>query len=270
MDDTKNIFNHATKIIGLITILSGIFGVSYQKGMIIAMNLGNLNGNYDVREIFNSAVLGYLEIFSRISEQDFFDLMAFNWIIVIPFLWIGIIIPLLNRNRDNLEQYRKNIKHRSKDFLKNVLKSYFWSPLIGAITGFFVNFVVAALSYTLLVILSLSLLPALIGYIVGERKIQAIMETPPCQEINSGRLNQEYIRQCTHLNINGVEIRGDILLENSDAYFLHLDSSFLYVQKDGKVCASSKYVRTNSIQHPLTFRFKKDQTDSICNSIRPK
>lgn len=56
MSESKNgdVLGTATKIIGLFAIFSGIYGVSYQKGMIIGMGVGNINGNYDVREIFNS------------------------------------------------------------------------------------------------------------------------------------------------------------------------------------------------------------------------
>ena len=53
------------QVIGLIAIMSGLFGVGYQKGIIISMNIGNLSGSYEIREIFNSAVLGYLHVFKK-------------------------------------------------------------------------------------------------------------------------------------------------------------------------------------------------------------
>ena len=52
-DAPRSTLTRIAKIIGLIAIVSSIFGVSYQKGMIIKMQMGNLSGNYDVREVIN-------------------------------------------------------------------------------------------------------------------------------------------------------------------------------------------------------------------------
>jgi hypothetical protein len=44
-DAPKSTLNRIVKVIELIAIISGIFVTSYQKGMIVKMQLGNLSGS---------------------------------------------------------------------------------------------------------------------------------------------------------------------------------------------------------------------------------
>ena len=263
-EESKSTSTRIAKIFGLIAILSGIFGVSFQKGMIIKMELGNLNGNYDVREIFNSAVFGYIEFFEKLSQVKIIELMSANWWVSIAFLVVGFFVPILYKHRYNIDEYRENIKEKIKAVLEKIAGSYIWSPLVAGILGVFANFLMAFMSYSLLFLSGVLLLPALLGYIVGGSKIDSIMDKPPCVAISKESSEQKYIRQCTHLRINGIEIRGDILLENSDAYFIHLNESFLYIRKDGSVCASSKFKLSEDIENKEIFEFEKNQTDKLC------
>lgn len=133
--------------------------------------------------------------------------------------------------------------------------------------GFFANLVLSLISYTVLMLTGLLLLPALIGYLLGGGKIDTIMDNPPCKAITEGISEHKYIRQCTQLKMNGETVMGDILLETNDAYFLHLNKSFLYIKKDGKVCISSKFEFTEEIKDIESFEFERDQTDHLCNEI---
>lgn len=269
MDTRKSILTTIIKIIGLIAIVNTIFGVTFQKGMIIGMNFGNLSGNYDIREIFNSAAFGYLEIFNILSIQSIFELMSENWTISVLFLLFGLTIPFFYRQRHNWDENREKVKSRVKDTFDRVASSYIWSSLFGAILGIFVNFITAISYHLILLMLALLLLPAMLGYDLGMNKINSIMDNPPCVGPTDEMLNNmSHIRQCTHLRINGIEIKGDILLENNDAFFLHLMSSFLYYKKDGNVCISSKFKRSEDVENLEKFEFMKDQTDILCNTIK--
>ena len=264
-DTPKSILNRIAKIIGLIAIISGIFGVSYQKGMIVKMQLGNLNGNYDVREIINSAIFGYLELFDKVSKIHVFDLMSANWGISIVFLLIGLFVPFLYSKRHNLDGYRESTKQRVRDIIDRVASSYIWSPLVGAVIGFFANLVLSVFFYSMFMLTGVLLLPALLGYLLGASKIDSVMDKPPCTFVTDETLEKKFIRQCTHLKINGIIVKGDILLENSDAYFLHLNESFFYIKKDGKVCISSKFKLREEVKDVKKFEFQKDQSDRFCN-----
>ena len=266
MEESKSTLTQITKILGLTAIITGIFGVSYQKGMIIQMELGNLNGNYDVREIFNSAIFGYLDFFEKVSKIKILDLMSANWWISAFFVVIGFLLPFLYHNRNNIDEYRDKAKEHIRATLKKIIGSYIWSPLVLATFGVFVNFVAALISYSFLMLFGIALLPALLGYVVGTSKIDSVMDKPPCVAISEEASEQKYVRQCTQVKINGIKIRGDILLENNDAYFLHLNESFLYVRKDGTVCASSKFKLSEEIENKETFEFEHSQVDSLCNS----
>ena len=267
VDSSKSTLTLIAKIIGIIAIISSIFGVSYQKGMIVRMQLGNLNGNYDVREVINSAIFGYLELYDKASEISFFYLVSANWEVSIAFLVIGLSIPYLYKRRHNLDEFRENTKLRVRTIVNKVADSYIWSPLVCATIGFFANLAISIISYSLLILSGILLLPALIGYILGANKVDTIMDNPPCNDITNEVLEKKYLRQCTQLKINGETITGNILLENNEAYFLHLNNSFLYLKKDGKICISSKFQLTEDIDDVEKFEFEKDKTDDLCNTI---
>lgn len=76
--EKNKLLTTTTKVFAVITLVSGVYGVSYQKGMIMGMGMGNLNGNYDIREIFNSAVFGYIDLFSKAIEINVFDIALAN------------------------------------------------------------------------------------------------------------------------------------------------------------------------------------------------
>ena len=267
MDTPKSILTRIIKIIGIIAVVNSIIGVTFQKGMIMGMNFGNLSGNYDIREIFNSAAFSYFEFFNRLTIQSTFELMYEYLTIIVVFMLLGLAIPFFYRQRHNWDEKRENVKSYVKDIFNRVASSYIWSFLFGGFIGILVNFVTSLIYHLIPLMLALSLLPALLGYSLGVSKINSIMEKPTCQDSTVEMTNQSSIRNCTQLKINGTEILGNILLENSDAYFLHLNQTFLYIRKDGTVCASYKYPLPKDVKNSGEAGFNEDQIDSLCNTI---
>ncbi|MCW8999407.1 MAG: hypothetical protein OQK04_11915, partial [Kangiellaceae bacterium] len=86
-----NYMTRTYQVFGLVAIVSGIFGVSYQKGLIMGMGLGNMAGNYEMREVFNSAILGYMYILSVLVELDFWKPLKDSVYLV----WIFPVLAIL-------------------------------------------------------------------------------------------------------------------------------------------------------------------------------
>ena len=267
MDTPKSILTRILKIIGIIAIVNSIFGVTYQKGMIHGMNLGNLSGNYDIREIFNSAVFGYYDFFNSFQIKSIYEIMTENWIIPVIFMLFSLVIAFVYKQRHNWDKKRENVNSVVNDTFDRVASSYTLSILTGAIIGIFVNFVTAFNTHFILLMLLLSLLPATLGYYLGERNIRSIMKKPTCQDTTVDMTNQHSTRECIQFKINGTEILGNILLENSNAYFLHLTQSFLYISKDGKVCASYEYPLPKNVKILGEAGFNKHQIDRLCEVV---
>lgn len=262
--EKNKLLTTTTKVFAVITLVSGVYGVSYQKGMIMGMGMGNLNGNYDIREIFNSAVFGYIDLFSKAIEINVFDIALANWKVVIPFAIMGVFVPIIINFREKLKKYAEKTKNTIKSSPRYLAGSYFWAPLVGAAVGAVMNIVGAVLSLLVFFVLSILLLPALIGYISGEAKVQSIKGQLPCDQVSTEILKSKYIRQCTQLTIKGKKIMGEVLLENSEGYFMHLNKAFLYISKSKELCIYSKYEKSEVAEGQKDFQFESSQIDDIC------
>ena len=104
-----------TKLAAVSTIFTAIFGVGYQKGMILQMGIGNLNGSYELREIFNSAVLAYLFIFESVSNISIERLIqgalkSSIALIVLCFV-IGTVLALVD-SKSVTRVIKKSVRYR--------------------------------------------------------------------------------------------------------------------------------------------------------------
>lgn len=234
----------------------------------MGMGIGNLNGNYDIREIFNSAVFGYMHILENIKDTNTIDIISASWGLIIPFTIVGIFSPIIYNCRASLETLPSTVKEKTKNLFLYVSSSYIWSPIVGTLFGAIVNVVGSVLAIITFVLLGISILPALLGYLSGAAKIKSIKGNPTCGNLTEEMLKREYANQCTQIIINGKKIMGEVLLENSEGYFMHLNRSFLYLSKDGNICIYSKYEKTDTIKEIKDFEFKPSQIENICKNIK--
>lgn len=58
---------------------------------------------------------------------------------------------------------------------------------------------------------------------------------------------------------------GEVLLENSEGYFMHLNRAFLYISKNQEVCIYSKYEKSEVVKKEGEFQFEASQIDNICD-----
>lgn len=240
------------KLAGLLTVITGVFGFSFQKGMIMSMNLGNLAGNYELREVFNSAILGMTFVFGKYLETDFKNaFLSLSWILLV-FVALGAAIAHAFKHRENENKSTKSdfslVAVRDKIFNSYVLSSMTFAG-IGAI----LLIVGAFFWYVIFAVIGVLMLPALLGYLAGDAYIQHMIEHPTCVEINDEMTKQKAVWQCTQVVINGKKITGEIVLENQDSYFISQRDGFLFIKKDGSNCVYS----TRSV------KAKRDEKNTI-------
>ena len=273
IEDNKNekfTIEWFAKLIGLIAIIAGIFGVSFQKGMIMSMNLGNLSGNYELREVFNSAVLGFFFAFNRFADMSFWQLLPKMLWIAIPFLVLGFLASYLFKNEKTVKK-KLNIVDFSLAAVKDrILKSYWFSSIAGGVFGVLIAFIGAAAWYLIFTAIAVLLLPSVMGYLLGAAYIDREMDNPPCRVLSEKMMEQKRIRQCTQVTIKGKKVMGEIVLENKDAYFIQQNSSFLYITKNGDNCVYSIHSETKDIENREKFAFDDSSIKQLCLGINNK
>ncbi|MGJ8682877.1 hypothetical protein [Paraglaciecola sp.] len=269
MESEENITGKYTiewfaKLIGLIAIIAGIFGVSFQKGMIMSMNLGNLSGNYEIREVFNSAVLGFFFAFNRFAEMSFWQLLPKTLWIAVIFLVLGFVASYLFKNKKTVKKKLNIVDFSPNAVSERILKSYWFSSIAGGVFGVIVAFIGAAAWYLMFTAIAVLLLPSVMGYLLGAAYIDREMDNPPCRVLSEEMMTQKRIRQCTQVTIKGKKVMGEIVLENKDAYFIQQNSAFLYITKNGDNCVYSIHSETKDIGNREKFAFSDSSIKQLC------
>lgn len=247
----------------------GSFGVFVQKGMIEAMGLGNIQGEYSVDEIVNSAALGAAHVFVALLDIKFWEVFLKDISVPIIISMMLFLLGVIVFWKDfSVFQFLKN--HQINfDEIKYSKKLKWCAPFIMGILafpGFFMMLVLFTLIVGLFCILVL-IIP-IFGTMIGSHQISSKIDEDPCVGFEGESYKSERVRQCTHFSINGRQITGQILLQNKTGYFMKTNNAFLYFDNKGETCIYSKYdtkanveVRSNN-DKPL---FLKSEIDTFCN-----
>ncbi len=239
-----------TKTLAILTIFSGTFGVGYQKGMILQMGLGNLSGNYEIKEVFNSAVLGFMHLWKKMNHFSFSEYLSvfyeISLVFVPAFLILGLIILFIDTTRSSSKEGEKShvdafIEKVHFFFTKSKKRLYVVYGLLGSLIGLLFSIVAAGAVHVILFLCTAFVFIPLAGYLTGISEIKSNISKDPCRHANSTDMEQEYVQQCTQIVIGGKTISGEIILENADGYFLKRNQSFVFIQKDANACIYVKY-----------------------------
>jgi|APSaa5957512535_1039671.scaffolds.fasta_scaffold35441_2 hypothetical protein len=238
--------------------------------MIAEMNLGHLDTSFDIKEIFYSAALGGFKLLEHIISNDIWNNMHIDWILVISLSIIALICSFIyksKRARDTIKL--ENIQNTIKAFFKTSALAPIIAALLGATSGILTNVIVYVVIITLtVIILSILMLPGIFGYLSGSKYINSIMENPSCgvqltaEEISKSK----YVHQCTQITIDDQQLTAKIILANSSGYFLHLNKSFLYIEKTRVACVSAQYEKGNLYGQTDENTFKDSVIKSICGN----
>lgn len=242
------------KLFGLGALFTGGFGLGFQKGMISMMGLGNLNGNYELREVFNSALFGLYHVFT-IAKETVDSGVTVAWRehlveTIIIFCLFGFLIALL------LITPNGKIKNRFKSassVLERLFRPSSYSlliyPIFSGILALPALFVLLWLRYMLVAVSAFLLAIMLAGYFVGESKIKRELADDVCHEVDDELRQRNDLRQCTQIVIDGRSIMGVVMLENQEGYFIKRNDAFAYIKKDGSGCIYSKFVLKTEVDY---------------------
>ena len=261
--------NNFAKVVAFFTVFTGTFGLCYQKGLIDAMGLGNISGNYSVEEIFYSAFIGYIAILEKIIEVGLLDMIyEFYGRNLITLVLAASVIFILFKYRDEIKDWVGNAKSNSIKTASNLSgKVQLLLTWLGAaVVATLVTIVQAMWMYVVLLVGFVFLFPAFFGYQAGWNKANVMRESPVCIPHSEYKGDAKFIRQCTHIVINGQKLVGRVLLENSSGYFMRLNSGFIFTSKDGSICAFAKDEMLDGL-NLKTFEFAKGQIDKFCQIV---
>ncbi len=248
-NDKKDWLAISIKVMTLISIISALLGVGYQKGLIEGIGLGQLNTNLDVQEILFSASMAFLAIYEKISNA--FTLNSSNWWVVLVysmfFLIVFNIVTYIKRNEEKSSDFNdKYVQNFSKKIINFIFKRYIHSTLFSilfSVFNFLVGFYILRAFFALIMI---CVFPTVFGYLEGASKASDLMKNPPCKPISQKSLKGDFINQCTVIEVDEKVIEGRVIIENKQGYFIQTRDAFLYLSRDRKYCFSSKYETTDS------------------------
>ena len=234
---------------GVCVIFTGMFGVGFQKGIIGKTGLENLNGSYDVREIFNSAIDGGMYLIS--SATAFIDSWSLFWVqwlvsLIISFLCV-IVFFFINKY---MNRKSSTDKVPEKIDVDGIPRWAFWGA-IPLTFSFVITLILLISPFIPIIALMVIILICGFGYFVGESWLIDSLDNKPCNPITAQILEKDSIHQCTQLYFNGERLMGSVILENSDGYIIRRNQSFLFYSKDGSRCFYSKFVNTDKKKHSV-------------------
>lgn len=257
------------KLLAILAVISGVFGVSFQKGMNMHMGLNNIMGSYDIYEVYNSAILGYLYMLTPFLKIGFWGILfTFAWLIVVFFL-IGLAVALTYKFEKKLTQAKEYFQKVVRDTTTAAKGSIVKTTLLSTLAGIAVSIISAVTSVVFFFFLIAIVLPAVFGVQLGGAYVDKELKKPPCKPVSVESLKQAFVRQCTQITIGGKELSGEVVLENKEGYFLRLNNAFLFASKDGKRCVYSGYARSEEVKKVgiEKFTFENSQIESLCESI---
>jgi hypothetical protein len=258
-------FGFFAKIFTSITVLSGVLGVCYQKGMIATMQLGNMAGSYDVKEIFSSALSAYLSLFEILFKapgERFFD-EKLIFVFSLSYFAIMYFIYLIKNRTDIIAKANTVKSYLLKFRLERSFKNYALILVISALFSALFKALIILINVIVLAVFTVLLAPSIVGYQLGKRDALKAAAEDVCSKQIRDISPDEKLHQCTHLVVNGKILRGEILLQNSEGYYMRINNAYVYASRDGKTCVYSQD-RKGPIKADEGFRFENEQLEKFC------
>lgn len=251
------------KFIAALAVILGVYGFEYQKGMVEAIGLENIGANYEIKEIYHFAFIGFIGIINRVLSIDSVPNIYHFIFITSLFVGLGFLLYIMGRFFKSKESNdNEDIKKWSfnDDFLK-VMSSFKLSIIVWSIIGLVMSFVQQSF-FKIIVILFFCIFaaPSYIGYLNGWNDISELKSKPLCKEPILNEVYDSSVKTCPILTLKGHEIWGEIVLLTNDAYFIRKGNYFAYITKNGDNCAFSHYSKKDE---KSTFTLDPD-IQSLC------
>lgn len=154
------------EVISIVAVFSALFGLGYQKGLIISMGFGNASGSYEIREILNSSVLALFYVFNKLQEIEMLERLTSSWQLMLYFsvICMGVFVIFAYFHKKPVKNEKSNNFNGS---MKKILVSYKLSSLSGLLFGAISYVFAIAFGHILVSVLSLLVFPSALGLIIA-------------------------------------------------------------------------------------------------------
>ena len=175
-------FGNLAKFFAWITVLSGVLGVCYQKGMIATMQLGNMSGSYDVKEVFSSALSAYYSLFDTLfnsKAEVFFDehlIIYFSLSYLALMFWIYVFLnkTAISSKIEKSKSYLQKLK------LERSPVNYALIVAISSLLAIVFKVFSMLFKIVVLALFAILLVPSIIGYQLGKNDALKVAKKDVC------------------------------------------------------------------------------------------
>lgn len=253
------------KIIPIFAMYAGVYGFTYQKGMVSEMGLENVDFNYEIKEIYFFTLLGINQIAKNFTEISFIP--DVNQIVSMAgiFCFCGVVIHFSIFKKDLVKKNIKKIKYLKFPLFRKVIESFWLSGVFGSLVGMFIALISQFfLKFAFAMVFVALLFPGFLGLFNGIGYIKELKaEERPCVIPEANKIYQSSTVFCPKLVIRGQNIWGKIVLSTNSGYFLRKNGYFAYISKNESVCAFSYYGT------PVDEKIRDNNTDKKSLPIDP-
>ena len=249
------------KAIAFFIPLVAIYGFSVQKGMLDAMLNGNVSANYELKEIYYYAIVGFIDPLNRTISSSWMPSWKIVLFMMTTFIIAGMVVYIILRyskeSGDNSTETAYNSDNKIRGIFLSFKKTVFVSGAFGTIVGIFSA---PFTKFILVFPIGIILLPAMLGYFHGVDVVNAMTDTfeecviPEENVSYSGKKNL-----CQRNSVKGNVIWGERVMDTGDAYVILKDYSFFYISKKGDNCVQEPFAhKDENGERIFSFKFSED------------
>lgn len=260
------------KINAVLIAVVAIFGVAVQKGMLDTMGFNDVAANYELKEVYYFAVIGFVEPLNRLISSGW--LASWDLVLLMAGMFVigGWFLHLeLRHSKKSVSVSVKQSSNWVENFFKKVFDSRTKTVMLASVVGAAVGSVSTAITkLVLLMPIVIILLPAMAGYSNGSSLVNKMIEEyQPCivPEFNKAYSTKEKVAICQRHSIKGNVIWGKRVMDTGNAYVIMKGHSFYYTSKKGDECIQEPFVFKNEKGEDVVSFKSSEDVEKACFSV---
>ncbi|RBO79596.1 hypothetical protein DFP76_11353 [Marinomonas aquiplantarum] len=237
------------------------------------MGLNDVAANYELKEVYYFAVIGFVEPLNRLISSGWLAPWDLILLMTIIFALAGAVLHLGlcdSKKSEMVEQSSKWVENVFKKIFDSATKTVMLASVVGATVG---SVSTAITKLVLLIPIIVILLPAMAGYSNGSFLANKMIEEyQPCTvpEFDKAYSTKEKVALCRKHSIKGNVIWGKRVMDTGNAYVIMKDHSFYYVSKKGDDCIQEPFVFKNEKGEGVVSFKSSEDVEKACFSVAKK
>lgn len=225
-----------------IGILSGIYGFSFQKGIVDEMGLGGFGVSYNIEDMYYYSFIDAALYVNNFDEKGAAKYALFISLILFLILIIFFLCLFLIDKKTITRAEVRRERNKSNNY---------WVPIIVTLLlPAFMYLVQIKYKYVYVFFGFFIFVPGFYGYDSGQEYMKEVKSKELCS-------TDERAEKCVQITKNGLVLTGEMILETNDAFFIRKKDYFLHISKIGANCAFSHYV------NPKTKKQEKEKKPDL-------